>query len=92
VPAVIALAGAGFGAAIALLWVTLQAMTLRLRPGQVGTTQAAVSGLATVGIVLPPLIGAAADRLGLSEAMWLFALAPAGILLLVLTARTTSRA
>jgi predicted MFS family arabinose efflux permease len=91
-PAVIALAGVGFGAAIALLWVTLQAVTLRLRPGQVGTTQAVVSGLATVGVVLPPLIGAAADRLGLAPAMWLFALAPAAILVLALTARTKSRA
>jgi hypothetical protein len=91
-PAVIALAGVGFGAAIALLWVTLQAMTLRLRPGQVGTTQAVVSGLATVGVVLPPLIGVAADRLGLAPAMWLFALAPAAILVLALTARTKSRA
>jgi hypothetical protein len=91
-PAVVAFAGFGFGAAIALLWVTLLAMTLRLRPGQVGTTQAAVSGLATVGVALPPLIGIAADRLGLGAAMWLFALAPAGILLLVLTAQETSRA
>jgi predicted MFS family arabinose efflux permease len=91
-PAVVAFAGLGFGAAIALLWVTLLAMTLRLRPGQVGTTQAAVSGLATVGVAVPPLIGMAADRLGLGAAMWLFALAPAGILLLVLTARETSRA
>jgi FSR family fosmidomycin resistance protein-like MFS transporter len=91
-PAAIAVAGVGFGAAIALLWVTLQAMTLRLRPGQVGTTQAAVSGVATVGVVLPPLIGVAADRLGLGTAMWLFALAPAAILLLVLPARTKSRA
>jgi predicted MFS family arabinose efflux permease len=91
-PAAIALAGVGFGASIALLWVTLQAMTLRLRPGQVGTTQAAVSGLATVGVVLPPLIGAAADRVGLGSAMWLFALAPAAILVLALTGRTKSRA
>jgi FSR family fosmidomycin resistance protein-like MFS transporter len=87
-----ALAGVGFGASIALLWVTLQAMTLRLRPGQVGTTQAAVSGLATVGVVLPPLIGVAADWVGLGPAMWLFALAPAAILVLALTARTKSRA
>jgi predicted MFS family arabinose efflux permease len=91
-PAVVAFAGFGFGAAIALLWVTLLAMTLRLRPGQVGTTQAAVSGLATVGVALPPLIGMAADRLGLGPAMWLFVLAPTGILLLVLTAQETSRA
>jgi len=91
-PAVVALAGVGFGSSMALLWVTLLAMTLRLRPGQVGTTQAAVSGLATVGIVFPPLIGMAADRLGLGTAMWLFALAPAAILVLVLTARETSRA
>ncbi|HKF91197.1 MAG TPA: MFS transporter [Acidimicrobiia bacterium] len=91
-PAAIAFAGVGFGAAIALLWVTLQGITLRLRPRQAGTTQAAVSGLATVGVVLPPLIGMAADRLGLGPAMWLFALAPAAILLLALTVRETSRA
>jgi len=91
-PAAIALAGVGFGAATALLWVTLQGITLRLRPRQAGTTQAAVSGLATVGVVLPPLIGMAADRLGLGPAMWLFALAPAAILLLALTVRETSRA
>ena len=91
-PAAIALAGVGFGAAIALLWVTLQGITLRLRPRQAGTTQAAVSGLATVGVALPPLIGMAADGLGLGPAMWLFALAPAAILLLALTVRETSRA
>ena len=51
-----------------------------------------MSGLATVGVAVPPLIGMAADRLGLGAAMWLFALAPTGILLLVLTARETSRA
>ena len=91
-PAAIALAGVGFGAATALLWVTLQGITLRLRPRQAGTTQAAVSGLATVGVALPPLIGMAADGLGLGPAMWLFALAPAAILLLALTVRETSRA
>jgi hypothetical protein len=91
-PAAIALAGVGFGAATALLWVTLQGITLRLRPRQAGTTQAAVSGLATVGVALPTLIGMAADGLGLGPAMWLFALAPAAILLLALTVRETSRA
>jgi predicted MFS family arabinose efflux permease len=88
---VIALAGIGFGAARALLWVALQSMTFRLRPGQVGTTQAAISGLATVGIVIPPLIGVASDRLGLGAAMWLFVLAPAAIVLLVLTDKGRDR-
>jgi predicted MFS family arabinose efflux permease len=83
--------GIGFGAATALLWVALQSMTFRLRPGQVGTTQAVISGLATVGIVIPPLIGVAADRLGLGAAMWLFALAPAAIMLLVLTDKGRDR-
>jgi predicted MFS family arabinose efflux permease len=82
-----AVAGVGVGVAGALLWVALQATTYRLRPGQVGTTQAAVSGLSTVSIAFPPLIGLAADRLGLASAMWLFVLAPAGILLLALTSR-----
>lgn len=89
---VIALAGVGFGAAIALVWVTLLTTTLRLRPGQVGTTQAVISGLSSVRIVIPPLIGVAADRLGLGVAMWLFALAPACILLLAVTNRERTRA
>jgi hypothetical protein len=38
------------------------------------------------------LIGVAADGVGLGPAMWLFALAPAAILVLALTARTKSRA
>jgi MFS transporter, FSR family, fosmidomycin resistance protein len=87
----VALAGVGFGAAIALVWVTLLAGILRLRPGQVGTTQAVVSGLSTLSVVVPPLIGVAADRVGLGAAMWLFALAPAAILLLVLTSRESER-
>jgi len=90
--AVVGLAGVGFGAAGALLWVALQATTYRLRPGQVGTTQAVISGLSTVSVTIPPLVGVAADRLGLGTATWLFVLAPVGILLLALTARETSRA
>jgi predicted MFS family arabinose efflux permease len=89
--AVIALAGIGFGASAALLWAALQSTTFRLRPGQVGTTQAVISGLATCGIVIPPLIGVAADRLGLGTAMWLFALAPAAVVLLVLTDKGRDR-
>jgi predicted MFS family arabinose efflux permease len=85
--AVIGVAGAGFGAAGALLWVELQATTYRLRPGQVGTTRAVISGLSTVRIAIPPLIGVAADRLGLATGMWLFVLAPVGILVLALTKR-----
>jgi predicted MFS family arabinose efflux permease len=90
--AVVGLAGVGFGAAGALLWVALQATTYRLRPGQVGTTQAVISGLSTVSVAIPPVVGVAADRLGLATAMWLFVLAPVGILLIALTARETSRA
>jgi FSR family fosmidomycin resistance protein-like MFS transporter len=84
---VVAVAGVGFGVSTALLWVTLQAATFRLRPGQVGTTQAVISGLSTVGIVFPPLIGVAVDGLGVAAGMWLFVLAPTGILLLTLTSR-----
>jgi predicted MFS family arabinose efflux permease len=86
--AAIALAGVGFGSAIALVWVTLLMTTLRLRPGQVGTTQAVISGLSTARIAIPPLIGVAADRLGLATGMWLFVLAPACILVLALTSRS----
>lgn len=91
-PAVIALGGMGFGAGIGLVWATLLTTTLRLRPGQVGTTQAVISGLSTVRVAIPPLIGLAADRLGLGTAMWLFALAPVLILLLVVTSREAVRA
>jgi FSR family fosmidomycin resistance protein-like MFS transporter len=90
-PVVVGAAGVGFGAASAVLWVALQAATYRLRPGQVGTTQAAVSGLSTVGIAVPTLIGVAADRLGVGAAMWLFVLAPAGILSLAITSRADER-
>jgi predicted MFS family arabinose efflux permease len=89
---VVALAGVGFGAAGALLWVALQATTYRLRPGQVGTTQAVISGLSTVSVTIPPLVGVAADRLGLGAAMWLFTLAPVGILLIAVTIREPARA
>jgi hypothetical protein len=87
---VIGLAGVGFGVSTALLWVTLQATTYRLRPGQVGTTQAVISGLSTVSVTIPPVVGVVADRLGLGAAMWLFVLAPLGILLLALTSRGRS--
>lgn len=89
---VVALAGIGFGAATAVLWVALQTSTFRLRPGQVGTTQAVISGLSTARIAIPPLIGLAADRVGLAAGMWLFVLAPVGILVLALTSREASRA
>ena len=88
---VIALAGFGFGAATAVTWVTIQVTVLRLRPGQVGTTQAVVSGLSTAGIVIPPLVGVAADRLGLTAGMWLYASVPAAIVLLVLTDKGRDR-
>lgn len=88
---VVGLAGVGFGAATALLWVALQVSVFRLRYGEVGTTQAVVSGLATLSVAVPPLIGVAADRIGLGAAMWLFTLAPAAILLLVLTSRESGR-
>jgi predicted MFS family arabinose efflux permease len=88
---VVGLAAVAFGAATALLWVALQASVFRLRPGQVGTTQAVVSGLSTLSVVVPPLTGVAADRVGLGAAMWLFALAPVAILLLVLTSRESER-
>ncbi len=80
--------GAGqrrFGAATAVLWVALQFSTFRLRPGQVGTTQAVISGLSTAHIAIPPLIGLVA--VGLATGMWLFVLAPVGILVLALTSQ-----
>jgi MFS family permease len=81
---VVAAAGVAFGVGIAFVWVVLQAAVLRMRPGQAGTTEAVVSALATFELAIPPLVGVAADAVGLPVAMWCY-VACSVVLLVVLT-------
>jgi FSR family fosmidomycin resistance protein-like MFS transporter len=82
-PVVLAIAGFVFGAGIALVWVVLQATVLRLRPGQAGTTEAVVAALASFEIAIPPLIGVAADAVGLPGAMWIYVAVTVAMLVIV---------
>ena len=90
VPVLVVPAGIGFGAGIALVWVVLQAAVLRLRPGQAGTTEAVVSLLASFELLVPPLIGVAADAAGLDRAMWCY-VAISLLLLVVLAGSSLPR-
>lgn len=82
--AVVAVAAVGAGFAGAVLWVTIQAAVLRLRPGQSGTTWAVVATISLPGLAWAPLVGAAADRFGIEAAVALYLVAP--ILMLALLA------
>jgi predicted MFS family arabinose efflux permease len=55
-------------------WLALQHRTLTLRPGQVGSTKAVVSGIEFGGAAVPIAIGAVADSTGLVSAVGLYAL------------------
>lgn len=80
---VVCLGAFAFGAAGAVVWLVMQAMVLRLRPGQAGTTWAVVWTLSLPNVLVAPLVGALADRVGLSSAIGLYALVPAAMLLLL---------
>jgi hypothetical protein len=71
-PVVAALGAAGVGAAVNLAWISLEARTLALRPGQAGTTSAVVSGLAQVAVLVPLVAGVVADGAGVSSALLLY--------------------
>jgi predicted MFS family arabinose efflux permease len=73
-----------FGAAGAVVWLVMQAMVLRLRPGQAGTTWAVVWTLALPNALVAPLVGTLADRVGLRAAIAVYALVPIAMLLLLL--------
>lgn len=60
------------GVAGARCWVSLQALILRLRPGQAGTTSAVVSTISLTGVGYPLLVGWASDRAGLGVGLWLY--------------------
>jgi predicted MFS family arabinose efflux permease len=62
------------GAATTTLWTRTQATVLRLRPGQAGTTMSVFSVIALVGLVVPPVAGAAADRRGVAGAIGVYLL------------------
>jgi predicted MFS family arabinose efflux permease len=71
-PVVAALGAAGVGAAVNLAWISLEARTLALRPGQAGTTSAVVSGVAQVAVLVPLVAGVVADGAGVSSALLLY--------------------
>ena len=63
------LAGLTAGAASAVFWTRVQAMTLGLRPGQAGTTAAVVGYLAMPSALVPLLAATLADHFGLGAAL-----------------------
>jgi hypothetical protein len=74
VPVLAVTAGAGLVTAIglSLAWLAVQHRSLRLRPGQVGTTNAVHGAISSAGAFLPMAIGALADRAGLTWAVGSF--------------------
>lgn len=74
VPVLAVTAGAGLVTAIglSLAWLAVQHRSLRLRPGQVGTTNAVLGAISSAGAFLPMAIGALADRAGLTWAVGSF--------------------
>lgn len=82
-PAVVAVAAFAFGAAGAVLWVTLQTSVLRVRPGQAGTTWAVVATLSLPGLAFAPVVGAAADRWGLDTGIAFYVFVPVVMLALL---------
>jgi hypothetical protein len=81
---VVCVAGFAFGVAGAVIWLVMQALVLRLRPGQAGTTWAVVWTLSLPNALVAPLVGALADRVGLGPAIGVYALVPVVMLLLLI--------
>jgi len=57
--------GALVGVGLALAWLALEHRMLTLRPGQEGTTRAVVGAVESIGFLIPVVVGAIVDRLGL---------------------------
>ena len=70
--AVVAVAGLVAAIGLSLAWLAMQHRSLRLRPGQVGTTNAVLGAIESTGSWLPVAIGVLADRAGLSWAVGSF--------------------
>lgn len=81
---VVCVGALAFGAAGAVVWLVMQATVLRLRPGQAGTTWAVVWTLSLPNVIVAPLVGALADRVGLNAAIGAYALVPVVMLALLL--------
>ncbi len=77
------LAGVVFGAAGAVFYTSLEAVTLGLRPGKAGTVSAVVSLIGMVGMGFPALVGFVADARGLAAALGLYAVVPVIMLAIV---------
>jgi predicted MFS family arabinose efflux permease len=82
-------AALGFGAAGAVLYNSLEAVILSLRPGQAGATSAVVSLVGMTGMGAPALVGALADAHGLGAGIALYAAVPPIILALAAAWRRT---
>lgn len=82
--AVVCFAAFVFGAAGAVVWLVMQAMVLRLRPGQAGMTWAVVWTLSLPSALVAPLVGVLADRVGLHTAIAVYAPVPFVMLALLL--------
>ncbi|HVA24862.1 MAG TPA: MFS transporter, partial [Chloroflexota bacterium] len=80
-------AGLGFGFSGAVFYSVLEAAYLGLRPGQAGTTGAAVSIIGLAGIGFPTLVGAVTDHHGLATGVAVYAVVPIAILALLVAER-----
>ncbi len=82
----------GVGAGVALAWTVLQHRELTLRPGQAGTTGAAVSTISSLEYLAPIAIGVLVDRVGLARGMTAFVALPVAFTLLAYLGIHLSRA
>jgi MFS family permease len=68
---------------LAVAWVTVETEFLTIRPGLAGTVSAAVSLVSLPAAALPLLVGALADRLGLTAALWFYVMVAAVVVVSV---------
>lgn len=83
----LAVAGLAFGTAMGITWLIVQHRTLTIRPGRTGAVMAFVGTVETTGYALPVAIGAAADALGLTAGMLLYAGLATAILVIAAVGR-----
>jgi MFS family permease len=70
-------------AGLAAAWVTIETVFLTIRPGLAGTVSAVVSLVSLPAAAVPLLVGAIADRLGITAALWIYGGIAASILVWV---------
>lgn len=83
----IAVAALLFGVGGAVFYTLLQARYLALHPGQAGATTAVISIIGLLGAGFPSLVGAVADRHGLTAGLALYLAAALAMAALVMTER-----